>query len=122
GSTTIDNSIGLEGNATLINTADVVLSGVISGGNNLSIQNISAVLTLAGNNTYTGMTNLVSGSLRVGSDSNLGAGSINLADGTILEVTDAIDIDNTMTLAGGATVNTSNTSGPAALSGVISGA
>ncbi|PPL00361.1 Ig-like domain-containing protein [Parapedobacter indicus] len=122
GSTTLDNSISLGGNATLINSADVTLSGVISGGNNLSIQSTSAVLTLAGNNTYPGMTNLVSGSLRVGNDSNLGAGSINLADGTTLEVTDATDIENAVTLAGIATVNTSNTGGAATLSGVITGA
>ena len=122
GATTLDNPISLGGNVTLINSADVTLSGVISGGDNLSIQSISAVLTLAGNNTYPGMTNLVSGSLRVGSDGNLGAGNINLAEGTTLEVTNAINIDNAMTLAGVATVNTSNTSGAATLSGVISGA
>ena len=51
-------------------------SGTISGAGNLKIDDGTATIILSGNNTYTGNTQILSGALAIGSDSNLGDNSI----------------------------------------------
>ena len=115
GATTIDNNIAITGTGTVSNSAAATLSGVISGGNLAKAG--ASTLTLSGTNTYTGTTNVNAGTLSVGSDANLGADTVNLANGTTLDITNAITIDNALALTGIATINAG---AAATLSGVIS--
>ncbi|VEE14175.1 Pyrrolo-quinoline quinone [Ectopseudomonas mendocina] len=114
---TIDNNIALSGSATVNTGANTTLSGVISGGNNLTKTGAST-LTLTGNNTYSGSTSVNTGTLSIANDANLGAGSLNLANGTTLQITGSTTIDNALALTGVATINAG---AAATLSGVISG-
>ncbi|WP_439749030.1 Ig-like domain-containing protein [Ectopseudomonas mendocina] len=114
---TIDNNIALSGSATVNTGANTTLSGVISGGNNLTKTGAST-LTLTGNNTYSGSTSVNTGTLSIASDANLGAGALNLANGTTLQITGSTTIDNALALTGVATINAG---AAATLSGVISG-
>ncbi|WP_164999660.1 autotransporter-associated beta strand repeat-containing protein [Salinicola tamaricis] len=77
--------------------ADTALSGVISGSNNLT-KTGAATLTLSGSNTYSGSTSVSAGTLSVAGDGNLGAGSLNLANGTTLQITGNTTIDNALAL------------------------
>jgi len=108
-------TIGVGGNDAL-NMAN--FSGVISGSGSLAKSGM-AILRLSGTNEYTGTTNVSAGTLRVASDSNLGADNVTLASGVMLDVTGGTTIDNSIALTGGATINNA---GSLTLSGVVSGA
>lgn len=77
----------------------------------------TGIFTLSGANTYTGTTTVSTGTLSIGSDSNLGTGAITLAAGTTLQITSSTTVDNAITLSGNATIS-SNTD--VTLSGVLS--
>ncbi|GGK08788.1 autotransporter-associated beta strand repeat-containing protein [Pseudomonas matsuisoli] len=82
--TTTDNlnvgqNIALAGELTLSEGADLTLSGVLSGSGDL-VKAGAQTVTLSGNNTYTGNTRLVAGSLVVGSDTAFGTSRL-LAQG-----------------------------------------
>ncbi|WP_027360613.1 DUF4347 domain-containing protein, partial [Desulforegula conservatrix] len=114
---TIDNAFSLGASHGTINNANAVtLSGSISGTGNLT-KTGAGTLTLSGSNTYGGTT-VSAGTFSVGSDSNLGAGQINLANSTIFQVTGATIIDNAIGLTGNATIQSDASVG---VSGVISG-
>lgn len=67
---------------------DLIINGVISGGNALSYYASSGFLTLTGNNTFTGGFTLFSGeSLVLGHDNALGTGAVDLNDTTTLTAT-----------------------------------
>src|SRR5690606_19022395 len=108
-------TISVGGNDAL-NAAN--FSGVISGTGSLTKSGM-AILRLSGTNEYAGSTNVSAGTLRIASDSNLGSGNVTLASGVTLDVTVGGVIDNSIVLAGDATVNHS---GNLTLSGVVSGA
>ncbi|WP_052703348.1 Ig-like domain-containing protein [Comamonas thiooxydans] len=128
---TFSNDIVLLGDATLRTGSpatgddDITFSGVISesgGARNLTVNAYSVGgnhtdVVLAGNNTYTGTTTLVAGTLSVASDANLGGGDLILAGGT-LAVGGATTIDNNVIMSGGATIQADAAT---TLSGVISG-
>ena len=128
---TFSNDIVLLGDATLRTGSpatgddDITFSGVISesgGARNLTVNAYSVGgnhtdVVLAGNNTYTGTTTLVAGTLSVASDANLGGGDLVLAGGT-LAVGGATTIDNNVIMSGGATIQADAAT---TLSGVISG-
>ncbi|WP_034374585.1 Ig-like domain-containing protein, partial [Comamonas testosteroni] len=130
-SRTFSNDIVLQGDATLrtgspaTGADNITFSGVISesgGARNLTVNGYSVAgnhtdLVLAGNNTYTGTTTLVGGTLKVASDANLGGGDLVLAGGT-LAIGGATTIDNNVNVSGGATIRTDAAT---TLSGVISG-
>ncbi|QEY61909.1 DUF4347 domain-containing protein [Metapseudomonas lalkuanensis] len=130
-SRTFSNDIVLQGDATLrtgspaTGADNITFSGVISesgGARNLTVNAYSVAgnhtdVVLAGNNTYTGTTTLVSGTLKVASDANLGGGDLVLAGGT-LAIGGATTIDNNVNVSGGATIQTDAAT---TLSGVISG-
>ncbi len=72
--------------ASLSSGGNVTINGAISGGtiNTTSlIVNTTGVLTLTGGNGYTGITSIVSGTLNAQSTTALGAGTGNLAAGTL---------------------------------------
>nr|WP_285961086.1 Ig-like domain-containing protein [Pseudomonas tohonis] len=116
GATTIDNAIALGGSATVNTGAATTLSGVISGSS--LTKSGASTLTLAGSNTFTGSTTVNAGTLSIASDANLGAGALNLANGTTLQITGNTTIDNALALTGLVTVNAG---AAATLSGTIGG-
>ncbi len=118
GATTINNAVTLTGAATINNAVTVIVSGVISGANNLTKVG-AGTLTLSGTNTYTGTTTVSAGTLSVAADANLGTGAVSLAAGTILDVTGATTVDNAVTLTGAATIRTG---ADVLLSGIVGGA
>jgi outer membrane autotransporter protein len=116
GATTIDNNVTLTGVGLISNDAAVTLSGIISGGGDL-IKAGSNVLTLSGNNIYSGTTSVLQGTLSIASDANLGSGDLILNNGA-LQVTGATTIDNNVNLAGAGVIGND---AAVTLSGVISG-
>ncbi|WP_346910100.1 autotransporter-associated beta strand repeat-containing protein [uncultured Roseibium sp.] len=72
GATTIDNAMALAANATITNSADVILSGMISGTGNLTKAGAST-LTLSGTNTYSGGTTISGGTLQIGNGGTTGS-------------------------------------------------
>ncbi|MCA9244162.1 MAG: autotransporter-associated beta strand repeat-containing protein, partial [Phycisphaerales bacterium] len=66
-----------------LNGADTTYAGVISGAGSL-VKIGSGVLTLSGNNAYSGSTNITAGALAIGADNNLGSGSVGLDGGTLI--------------------------------------
>ncbi len=117
GATTISNQINLDnGGGTINNSADVTLSGVISGFDGLT-KSGAGILTLTGNNTYSDGTTVTGGTLSVSSDSNLGFGAVTLNGGN-LAITGATTIYNALSLSSNATLTNS---ADATLSGAISG-
>ncbi|MDH4872215.1 DUF4347 domain-containing protein, partial [Pseudomonas sp. BN515] len=130
-SRTFSNDIVLLGDATLrtgspaTGADNITFSGVISesgGARNLTVNGYSVAgnhtdVVLSGNNTYTGTTTLLGGTLKVTSDANLGGGDLVLAGGT-LAIGGATTIDNNVSVSGGATIRTDAAT---TLSGVISG-
>jgi outer membrane autotransporter protein len=72
GATTIDNAMALAANATITNSADVILSGVISGTGNLTKAGAST-LTLSGTNIYSGGTTISGGTLQIGNGGTTGS-------------------------------------------------
>ncbi|MGX5725123.1 beta strand repeat-containing protein [Metapseudomonas otitidis] len=99
------------------NTSTTV-AGVISGTGSLVKQG-SGILNLSGSNTYGGTTTVAGGALSIAGDGNLGSGAVNLADGTVLNVSGASTIDNAITLTGNSTLDNGNA---VTFSGAISGA
>nr|WP_268870288.1 Ig-like domain-containing protein [Pseudomonas sp. P818] len=99
------------------NTSTTV-AGVISGTGSLVKQG-SGILNLSGSNTYGGTTTVAAGALSIAGDGNLGSGAVNLADGTVFNVSGASTIDNAITLTGNSTIDNGNA---VTLSGAISGA
>ena len=116
GVTDITNNIVLNGNATLSNSANVTVSGNISGNFNLT-KSGNLTLTLSGTNTYAG-TIVSAGALSIASDSNLGSGTVSLANTATLSITGNTTIDNAITLTGNATINAAAN---ATISGAING-
>jgi fibronectin-binding autotransporter adhesin len=114
----------LLGNAQLTvgaNDSSTLFSGVISGTGKL-VKSGSGTLTLAGNNSYSGGTEIVTGTLSVSADANLGATSGGLTfNGGTLATTASFDTSRTVSLlqAGMLDVAVSTTLG---LTGTVSGA
>jgi len=103
---------------TLDSTNNLVVSGLISGGGNVTTTG-SGMLTLSGGNIYTGGTNLNAGGLVVGNNTSLGTGTITATGGALQAGTAGLNVANNVTLnAGGLTVQGSN---GLTLSGTVSG-
>jgi len=117
GATTIDNAVALTGNATVSSSANATLSGAISGGFNLA-KTGAAALTLSGSNSYSGTTTVAAGALGIAGDGNLGGDALILAAGTTLAISGSTTIDNSLVLAGDATVQAASA---VTWAGVISG-
>ncbi|MBU1358417.1 MAG: autotransporter outer membrane beta-barrel domain-containing protein [Gammaproteobacteria bacterium] len=96
---TLNNGVTLNANLSAGGANAVTLAGNIGGSGSLIKTGISS-LTLGGANTYTGTTALNAGSLIVGSDSALGTGALNVANGTTLDATTAVTLANSVNLGG----------------------
>ena len=122
--TTIDNAMAFNQNATVSNSAAVVVSGVISGANLFTKEGAGA-LTLSGANTHTGSINVNAGTLALANGSALGNSSgVTVASGAHLQL-HADETVGAISGAGdielGSSTLTSNSSINTSVSGVISG-
>lgn len=108
------------GSLTFIQANDETVANVISGGGEV-IVDAPGMVTLSGQNTYTGGTAIVSSMLSVGRDANLGdvSGGVTLSNGT-LQATAGFTSNRTVSLSGGSTVNV-DSGQQLTLNGVISG-
>lgn len=111
------------GNLIFNHSDSITFGGNISGTGTV-YQSGSGTLTLTGTNSYNGITSIGIGTLAISSDSNVGAGAINLSNGTIAftassTITHNFDIvssgsfdtrANTVTLSGVIAFNSANTS------------
>ncbi|MGJ4888358.1 autotransporter-associated beta strand repeat-containing protein [Bradyrhizobium sp. HKCCYLRH3099] len=92
------------------------LSGVISGGGNLTKDTSSSTLVLTGTNTYSGNTTISDGKLQVSSSGSLGAGSyagnISIASGSLFDYSSsaAQTLSGVVSGAGAVTKDTSSSS------------
>lgn len=109
-------------NLTLAQTHDATLSGVIDGAGGLIAGTAGRSLTLTGNNSYQGGTQLNGGNLVVGSNTALGTGALQVNGAATLAGTaggPAIALANNVTLNNALTVNGAR---DLTLSGAIDGA
>ena len=115
---TTARAITFNGTGTLKTSADLTVTGVISGASGLTKAG-SGRLTLTGNNTYAGGTIIHAGTLSVSADANLGAASGGLVfHGGTLHNTAAFTTARAVTLHAGATFHTT---ADLTLAGVVSG-
>jgi autotransporter-associated beta strand protein len=125
GGTIISKAITLAGNATVSNSFDAVLSGVISGAGALTKAG-AATLTLTGTNTATGSTTVAAGGLTLqGGASISDSGAVTVASGSTLTL--ALGTETIGSLAGSGNVvlnyrlTTGGDNSSTTFSGVISG-
>jgi len=99
---TINFDMILTGTRT-INTASgsIILGGIISGGAGLTKTGTNNTLTLSGTNTYSGTTTLTTGIIRAQNSSALGTGTFVFGGGQRLELTDMVNIANSITFNSG---------------------
>jgi fibronectin-binding autotransporter adhesin len=105
--TTLANSAFLGGNVTFGGTNALTLNGVIIGTGGLTKLG-AADLTLNGDNSYLGDTELNAGKLIVGSDNALGLGALNAASGTELDADAPVSLSNHVLLGGLLTIDGTN--------------
>lgn len=104
---TIDNAIALGSSGGTINVGGgsgatlLTLSGVISGTGNLT-KNGQAILQLDGNNTYSGATNLMAGTIIATHSNALGttAGATTVSSGATLRFTSGLTVAEALTISG----------------------
>src|SRR5205823_4138471 len=97
GDSVVTGTVTLAGPSSLFNQAgsSLLLAGVVSGGGQLS-KGGSGTLLLSGNNTYTGLTSVTEGALRVLHSNALGATSA----GTIVQSGAALEVAEEIPLGG----------------------
>lgn len=113
----LDNDVQLDGALTLPGSAALTLNGDIGGTGSL-VKNGSDTLALNGANSFLGGVALNDGTLALGSDTAMGVGRLNAADGTTLTASVPVNAANAITLAGTTTV----TGADLGLNGDIDGA
>jgi autotransporter-associated beta strand protein len=119
------NDFGLTNQVNLTGTAEfmgdrVTASGLISGDGRLLV---NADLTLSGNNTYSGGTDLATGRLTPLSNLAFGTGAVTMAHNTILyNSTGPINLANDFVLVGSNRYQYFQTGNTLTLTGVVSGA
>jgi len=102
GSGSIDlGSFGL----TVNGSGNSTYSGTITGNGDLTKAG-TGILTLSGNSTYLGGTDLNGGAIAVASNTALGGGTLTMAAGTTLRAAGGVSLSNAISLAGSATVDT----------------
>jgi fibronectin-binding autotransporter adhesin len=97
--TTLANNAFLIGNMTFGGTNALTLNGLIIGTGGLTKLG-AADLTLNGDNSYLGNTELNAGKLIVGSDNALGLGALNAASGTELDADAPVSLANAINISG----------------------
>jgi fibronectin-binding autotransporter adhesin len=96
---TLANTLSLGGNLTVGGSNALTLDGAIGGVGGL-IKNGAANLTLGGTNSFLGPVALNAGGLILASNSALGSGALNAANGTTLGAASAVSVNNVINLAG----------------------
>ena len=115
---TVTNTVTL----TVSGDFDLALSGVISGGGGALLKTGAGTLTLTGDNTYTGGTELAAGTIVLGHDEAIGNGTLNVTGDASLESDNIVrDVNNAVTIADMVTLTVSGNN-DLLLRGVISGA
>jgi autotransporter-associated beta strand protein len=101
GPTTIDNAITLSSAATIDNSAAVALSGVISGAGALT-KSGTGLLTISGDNTYTGATVISAGPVLITHNNALGttAAGTTVASGATLRIGNGLTVSENLTISG----------------------
>lgn len=99
----LGNAVAVNGALTLGGSNDLTLNGVVSGNGGL-VKNGAGVLTLGNVNTFDGGVQLNAGRLIVGAAGSLGVGALTAANGTSLDTLGALNVGNTVNLAGNLTV------------------
>jgi fibronectin-binding autotransporter adhesin len=77
-----------------------ILAGAISGNGRITKTDAASTLVLAGNNSFTGGTVISNGALRLANSGAAGLGSVIVAQGARLELSNAIRITNTIDATG----------------------
>jgi fibronectin-binding autotransporter adhesin len=92
---TLSGAGSLSGTTTILNSGTTTLSGALAGCCNLTI--FGGTVVMNGSNTYTGNTELGSGSLMLGNDNALGQSILILRGGT-LQGTTALTLNNSVSV------------------------
>ncbi|TWB37238.1 autotransporter-associated beta strand repeat-containing protein [Nitrospirillum pindoramense] len=117
-SVTLANNILLNADSAITVDNSAILSGVISGARNLTLNGVGT-LTLSGTNTYTGTTTVIDGTLSIAAATNLGSGALTLNGGTLTVTGSSVSLSQAVALgSNGGTVSTVNA---LTLSGNITG-
>ncbi len=99
GTFTVSGNIDTNGNALSLNaTSQLTVSGQISGGGSVTTGGSSTVV-LSGNNSYTGITTVTSGTLSVRHNNALGAGTNVAANGTNITNDALVRLENGVTVS-----------------------
>jgi autotransporter-associated beta strand protein len=123
---TLVNDVALEDNLTVAGNNNLTLAGVISGAGSL-IKDGSADVTLSGNNTFTGLINILSGSLTAVGAGALGNNAgINLASSAALNLSGSANLgglsgDGSIDVASGHTLTVGGGNASSVFDGVLSG-
>ncbi|MCU0795797.1 MAG: PA14 domain-containing protein [Akkermansiaceae bacterium] len=103
----IANSITLADDVTINanNSGTFVFNGTIGGSGGLTRSGLYSTLVLSGDNTYSGTTNINSGTLQIGNDGatgTLGSGPVSIGSGATLRIdrTGALEIPNDISGSG----------------------
>jgi len=113
------NAIDLQSNLGVdIGSNTVALTGMVSGTGRLFL-NGSGALLVSGNNSFTGGTEIASGTIGLLSDAALGTGGLSAAGGSTIAYADDVTIANTLALSGGVTLDQAG--GSATQAGRITG-
>ncbi|GAA0649545.1 hypothetical protein GCM10009424_27760 [Sphingomonas ursincola] len=116
GSGTISNSSTTAAQFTALQNAATTFSGIVGGGTGAIslVKSGTGALTLAGANSYTGITSITGGSLQIGdggTTGSLGTGNVAIASGAqlLLNRSDALSLANVFTGAGTVQKNLAST-------------
>ncbi len=118
------SSGGVDSALTIAGSGSTTLSGVISGsaGRVISlVKNGTGLLTVSGNNTFTGGSQLNAGTVNIGHVSALGTGTVRFTGNSTLQAGVAGTVANTFSIDSGVVGTFDNQSNAVTLSGVISG-
>lgn len=103
--TTLGNQITLDGNLNVLGTNDLTLNGAIDGAGGIT-KDGNATLTLNGQNTYAGATNVNAGTLALGAGASLDAGGVvNVQTGATFDLSAGNGTQTLGSLTGGGAIN-----------------
>ena len=118
----VSNDVILNGAVALnVGSGTATFAGQILATSNGFTKTGAGTLVLSQDNLYTGVTTLSAGQITVGSDSALGSNALNMANSTLLSISNGILVSNTVTMTG-ASGSLVVSYGTGSLSGAITGA